>query len=59
MSTPSTVVERYVFLEHLRSAATYGAISDEVQALVDAGAATDSAEWNALVQKITDFRPRN
>ena len=44
-------------LEHLRSAATYGAIADEVQALVAAGAATDSPEWNALVQKITDFRP--
>jgi peptide/nickel transport system substrate-binding protein len=57
MSTPSTVVERYVLLEHLRSAATYGAIADEVQALLDAGKGEDSDEWKALVQKITDFRP--
>jgi peptide/nickel transport system substrate-binding protein len=57
MSTPSTVVERYVLLEHLRSAATYGAIADEVQALLDAGADPEGAEWQALVQQITDFRP--
>jgi len=57
MSTPSTVVERYVLNTAIRSAATYGAIADEVQKLVDAKKGEDSAEWKALVQKITEFRP--
>ncbi|OQA45721.1 MAG: putative ABC transporter-binding protein precursor [Chloroflexi bacterium ADurb.Bin325] len=56
MSTPSTVVERYVLNEHVRATSTYGAIADEVQALVDAGK-TEGDEWSALVQKATDFRP--
>jgi peptide/nickel transport system substrate-binding protein len=56
MSTPSTVVERYVLLEHYKPYATYGAIADEVQKLVDAGTMEGDA-WNALVQKITEFRP--
>ncbi|MCX7707179.1 MAG: ABC transporter substrate-binding protein [Anaerolineae bacterium] len=57
MSTPSTVVERYVLLEHYRSAATYGALADEVAKLVEAKKGADSDEWKALVQKATEFRP--
>ena len=57
MSTPSTVVQRYVLNTAIRSAATYGPLADEVQKLVDAKASPDSAEWKALVQKITEFRP--
>lgn len=56
MSTPSTVVERYVMLEPPRDTGTYGAFADEVMALVDAGT-TEGDAWNALVQKVTDFRP--
>jgi peptide/nickel transport system substrate-binding protein len=57
MSNPSTVIGRYVLTQHYRSAATYGAIADEVQKLVDSGATSDSDQWKALVQKATDFRP--
>ncbi len=57
MSTPSTVVERYVLLERYRSAATYGALADEVAKLVEAKKGADSDEWKALVQKATEFRP--
>jgi len=57
MSTPSTVVERYVVTRQYRSAATYGALADEAQKLVDAKKTADSDEWKALVQKATEFRP--
>ncbi len=56
MSTPSTVVERYALNEHVRATSTYGALADEVQALLDAGK-TEGDEWTALVQKATEFRP--
>jgi len=43
-------------LEPPRDTGTYGAFTDEVMALVDAGT-TEGDAWNALVQKVTDFRP--
>jgi peptide/nickel transport system substrate-binding protein len=58
MATPSTVIERYVLISRYRSAATYGAIADEVQKLVDAKKGADTDEWKALVQKATEFRPK-
>jgi peptide/nickel transport system substrate-binding protein len=57
MATPSTLVQRYVLIEHIRSAATYGAIADKVDALMKAGKGADSDEWKALLKEATDFRP--
>jgi len=57
MSTPSTLVRRYVLVERIRSAATYGALADKVDALVKAGKGPDTDEWKALLKEATDFRP--
>ena len=57
MTTPSTVIERYVLTQHYRSAATYGALADQVQKLVEANTSTDSSEWKLLLQQATEFRP--
>jgi len=60
LKTPSTLVERLILRTRIRSAATYGAIADKVEAFVAAGkdrANADKAEWDALVKEITDFRP--
>lgn len=57
MSKPSTLVQRLVLVEHIRSAATYGAIADKADALVKAGKTKGSDEWKALLKEATDFRP--
>ncbi|MBA2390885.1 MAG: peptide ABC transporter substrate-binding protein [Geodermatophilaceae bacterium] len=57
MAEPSTVVERYVLAERIRSRATYGELADRVAELIESGADDESDEWNALVQEVTEFRP--
>ena len=58
MSKPSTLVQRLVLTRNIRSAATYGAIADKVDALLKAGKTKDSDEWKALLKEATDFRPQ-
>ncbi|MCL5997582.1 MAG: ABC transporter substrate-binding protein [Chloroflexi bacterium] len=57
MSKPSTLVQRLVLVEHIRSAATYGAISDKVDGLLKDGKTKDSDEWKAVLKEATEFRP--
>ncbi len=61
MSTPSTVVERYVIRGYgqplILSTSLFGEWSDKLQALVDAGKDKDSDEWQALRQDFNGFRP--
>jgi peptide/nickel transport system substrate-binding protein len=61
MSTPSTVVERYVirgmFQPFILSTSLFGEWSDRVQALVAAGLDHGSQEWQTLLQEFNAFRP--
>lgn len=63
MSTPSTVVERYVIrgypTPHIVSTSVFGEWSDRLQALVDAGKDKDSEEWQALLKEFNEFRPED
>ncbi|HEX5415080.1 MAG TPA: ABC transporter substrate-binding protein [Chloroflexota bacterium] len=57
MSTPSTVVQRYMLEMHQTSAANYGQFGDKAAALFKAGKAIDSDEGKALVADFQKFRP--
>lgn len=59
MSKPSTLVTRLVLTTNIRSAATYGAISEKVAAVVEAGSDKESDDWKALLQEATEFRPES
>lgn len=58
MSTPSTVVERYVLKLRLVSAKQYGDFAKKVQDLFAAGKDMDSPEGKALLDEIKNFRPQ-
>ena len=57
MSTPSSVVERYMLELHITSAANYGPFADRAKALFTAGKNMDSAEGKALAADFQKFRP--
>lgn len=57
MSKPSTLVQRLVLIERIRSAATYGELGDKVGKLVADGKTKDDAEWKTVLQEATEFRP--
>src|SRR5512136_450701 len=57
MNKPASVVQRLIMITAIRSAATYGALADKVDALVKAGKGKDTDEWKALLKEATDFRP--
>jgi len=63
MSTPSTVVERYVIRgypnPHIVSTSVFGEWSDKLQALVDKGLDKDSEEWQTLLKEFNEFRPED
>ena len=59
MSVPSTVVQRYVLKERIRPASTYGEFGKKVADLLAAGKTSDSEEWKALQQEVTNFRPKS
>ncbi|MDX2160818.1 MAG: ABC transporter substrate-binding protein [bacterium] len=59
MKTPSAVGERLILKTRVRAAATYGELAERATALYDGGATSDSAEWQALLQEIRDFRPES
>src|SRR5260221_384513 len=48
MNNPSTVVERYVIREKIRSNATYGDWAKKVDDLVKQGKTSDSDEWKKM-----------
>jgi len=57
MNKPSSIVQRYILTEHIRSAATYGALADKMAALLKAGKNKDADEWKALLKEATEYRP--
>jgi peptide/nickel transport system substrate-binding protein len=57
MSKPTTLVQRLVLVQQIRSAATYGALGDKVAQLLTDGKDKDSPEWKAVLQEATEFRP--
>jgi len=57
MSTPSTVVQRYMLEMHMTSSANYGPFADKAQALFKAGKDLDSDDGKALVADFQKFRP--
>lgn len=58
MSNPSTVVERYVMRENIKSDATFGEWGKKVQDLYAAGKKVDDDEGKKLNQEIQQFRPK-
>ena len=63
MSTPSTVVERYIIRGYptplIVSTSVFGEWSDRLQELVDKGLDKDSEEWKALLKEFDEFRPED
>jgi peptide/nickel transport system substrate-binding protein len=57
IETPTSLLLRYVMRKPIVDYKTYGEYADRVQALLDAGATTDSAEWQELVNDFNTFRP--
>ncbi|MFZ0215476.1 MAG: ABC transporter substrate-binding protein [Candidatus Dormiibacterota bacterium] len=57
MSTPSTVVERYILKQNVVSDAQYGQFAKRAQALFASGAGLSSAEGKALAQALQTYRP--
>lgn len=57
MSTPSTVVVRYVLRERIRAHSVYGDFARRVKELVAQGVSTDSDAWNNLRVEFEEFRP--
>lgn len=58
MSKPSTVVERYVIRERMRSDATFGEWAKKAEALYAAGKTIDDPEGKQLNQDFQQFRPK-
>ena len=58
MNKPSSVVERYVIRENMRSDATFGEWSKKVQDIFTSGKTTDSNEFKQLNQDFQQFRPK-
>lgn len=57
IETPTSLLLRYVLRKPIVDFATYGEYAQKVQDLVDAGATTESAEWQDLVNEFNMFRP--
>lgn len=57
ISTPTSLLLRYVLRKPIVDFATYGEYAQKVQDLLDAGAATDSNEWQELVNDFNMYRP--
>ncbi len=57
LKNPSIVAERLMLKTRVRAAATYADFAERATALYDSGATNESAEWQALLQEIRDFRP--
>jgi peptide/nickel transport system substrate-binding protein len=57
LKTPSPVVERLILKTRIRAAATFADLAQRSVDMYESGAASDSEEWQALLQEIRDFRP--
>lgn len=57
MSTPSTVVERYVVRQSPRPASVYGEWSDRAAELFESGKTIDDPEGKQLLDEFNKFRP--
>ncbi len=57
VTAPSAEVERRILTQHTQAASVYGDFGTRAQALVDAGAATGDADFDALLKELTEFRP--
>ena len=57
LSTPSSLLLRYVLRKPIVDFATYGEYAQKVQDLVDAGVAEDSAQWQELLNDFNMYRP--
>ena len=57
LSTPSSLLLRYVLRKPIVDFATYGEYARKVQDLVDAGVAEDSAQWQELLNDFNMYRP--
>ncbi len=58
MNKPSTVVERYVIRENMRSDATFGEWAKKVQDLFASGKTVDSNEFKQMNQEFQQYRPK-
>lgn len=57
LSAPSLASQRLILTTNLRAASVYGAIADKAAKLIASGAAKDSAEFKAVLEELTSFRP--
>jgi len=57
MSTPSSIVERYVLRERIYAYSTYGQFTDRAYPLYQEGAASDSPEIQAIRTEFDEYRP--
>lgn len=57
IETPTSLLLRYVLRKPIVDFVTYGEYAQKVQDLVDAGATTESAQWQDLVNEFNMFRP--
>jgi peptide/nickel transport system substrate-binding protein len=58
INEPSNTVLRYLFREtNIRASSVYGDFANRIRELVDGGADSESAEWQALLQEFNEFRP--
>ncbi len=57
---PSNTVLRRIFRETaIRPSSTYGEFAGRIRELIDTGADSESAEWQALLQEFNEFRPES
>src|SRR5258708_9165723 len=58
MSSPSSLMPRFVLRESIRPAATYRDIADRAAKLFDAKKKSDDPDWQKLVTELNTFRPK-
>lgn len=57
VQTPTSMILRYVLRKPMVDYKTYGEYADKAQAILDKGLAEDSAEWQALANEFSTYRP--
>jgi peptide/nickel transport system substrate-binding protein len=57
MKSPSPLAEYRILTSQLRPTSVYGSFAEGAQPLVEAGAASGDADFDALLAELTDFRP--
>lgn len=59
LGEPSLATERLILVENLRPASVYGEFSAQAAELVASGAESDSDEFAAALEALTEFRPES